>query len=154
MNKLTYPTQTDGGIQSSTPQSVVKRRPAGRPRGSKNKATLAREAALRLAEKEAAASLPPETIQGLSALEIMEFSARWHFARGHFSVAAEIAARVAPYRHARLSAPVELGPTKEAQLSAAQMIAADPDPEHDPRGSAVNTRQCTGPHAPAAQGGS
>ena len=154
MDKLADTTLQPREIGCSPAGRGGKRAGAGRPKGVRNPATLAREAVARGVEAEAAAGLTLEQIRGMSALDIMELAMHFHVGRGNFSTAAEIAARVAPYRHARVVAPVELGPTREAQLSAAQMIAADPDPEHDPRGSAVNTRQCTGPHAPAAQGGS
>ncbi len=152
MNAFTNSTQEDSEIGSS--ERAAPKRGAGRPRGSRNKATLAREAAARAAEQEAVAELTPERVASMSSLDILRFAMRWHAAKGNLSVAAECAARLAPYEYSRMPVLPTPDTGNEERQAARAAMAADPDPECSGVGSAAVTRQCTGPHAPAAQGGS
>ena len=150
MNAFTHPTQRDSEIGSS--ERAKPKRGAGRPRGSRNKATLAREAAARAAEQEAVAELTPERVASMSSLDILRFAMRFHTAKGNLSVAAECAARLAPYEYSRMP-PLPAVDTGHDERQAAQAaMAADPDPECSGIGTQQNTRQCTsGPWAPDAQ---
>jgi hypothetical protein len=69
-----------------------KRRGAGRPKGSKNRRTVAHE---ELVGKAAA--------EGITPLEVMLEAMRTHHAAGHLDKAAAVAKDAAPYMHARLA---------------------------------------------------
>ena len=150
MNAFTNSTQIDSEIGSS--ERAAPKRGAGRPRGSRNKATLAREAAIRSAEVEASAELTPEKVASMSSLDILRFAMRWHAAKGNLSVAAECAARLAPYEYSRMPPLPAVDTGHDERQAARAAIAADPDPECSGIGTQQNTRQCTtGPGAPDAQ---
>ena len=82
----------------------------GRPKGAKNKATMDRDAAIResIAMAQAAGvdgheKPTPEQIAKMSVIEIMLYASVQQAIIGDWVMAADIAAKVAPFRHAKLS---------------------------------------------------
>ena len=85
------------------------RRNAGRPKGSRNKATitmetLANEAAVKLAAAGISneGPLTPSRIAALNALEVLSFAMVQAAAAGNWREAADIAAKIAPYKFAKM----------------------------------------------------
>jgi hypothetical protein len=99
----------------------------GRKPGSRNKATLAREAEARAAAVALAEGLASETIAKLSPLETMLLAMRAQVTAGNLVSAANIAALAAPFIHGRVSAvmaPVPVPP----ELQPGGPAADDPPP--------------------------
>lgn len=83
---------------------------AGRPRGSKNKSTLERETVARelvvrqmAASNESIVQPPAEDIAKMTPLEIIMFAMVRAGVEGNWELAADLAAKAAPFRHAKLS---------------------------------------------------
>lgn len=98
----------------------------GRPKGSRNKSVLAREAEAKAAAVALAEGLASETIANLSPLETILLAMRAQVAAGNLVSAANLGALAAPYCHARVS-PVMTPPAIPAEL-----VAGGSDPNPDP----------------------
>lgn len=79
---------------------------AGRPKGSRAKATVARELAANNAIDETLSRLTKEEIKRLLPLEIMILAMHVQLQTGNMMAAVSIAEKAAPYLHAKLSSNV------------------------------------------------
>ena len=120
------------------------KRRAGRPRGSKNVRTLEREAQERAVQAEMAATLTPEAILAMSALEVMRFAMQAYMRSGQFSTASEIAARLAAAEDRR-SPSVAPGAPEDRRAALISSIGNDTPPARQDRG-----KRADGSMAPSA----
>lgn len=102
-------------------------RRTGRKPGAKNRATVAREAATAAIMAALTDKLTPEEISSLTPLQIMTMVMVSEFKAGNLVSAANIAEKVAPYMHPRMSA-APLATEIPSDLS------GDPQPEPDEEG--------------------
>jgi hypothetical protein len=79
---------------------------SGRPKGAKNRSTIARELAASNAIDETLARLTQDEIKRLLPLEIMVLAMHLQLQTGNLMAAVSIADRAAPYIHAKLSSNV------------------------------------------------
>ena len=93
---------------------------AGRPKGARNRATIARE---NLAEE--VARRMSNMLPSMSMLGMVQTIAREAFAAGQFDTALSAAREVLPYLHSRMAAVAAQG----ADDATADEIANDPDPD-------------------------
>jgi hypothetical protein len=97
---------------------------SGRPKGSRNKALVAREIATKNAIDATLARLTEEEIQRLTPLEIMVLAMHLLLQSGNLMNAVSVAALAAPFMHPKLSSIVH-----EQPLPAD--LQSDPKPEPD-----------------------
>ncbi len=120
-----------GGRQKGTPNKktverrtaeaavpAAKARASGRRKGTPNKKTAARIAATEAAVLGALGLLTAGQISAMSALEMMEYAAIQAALAGRWVIAAELAARVAPYRFAKLAPVSPTLPTEDLATQA------------------------------------
>jgi hypothetical protein len=110
------------------PGSGGSRNGAGRPRGSRNKTTIARESALKDAWTESYKNMTAEQISNLQPLDVMLIAMRLEFAAGDTKQAAIIAERAAIYCHAKRSAEATLMPLPEDLLPDPPSQGDEPGP--------------------------
>ena len=113
---------------------------AGRPTGSRNKTTINREALsnetvvkLVAAGISNTGALAPSDIAALNAIEVMSYAMTSEAVAGRWLVAAEIAAKIAPYRFAKMQHVTTVATIRriddlsDAELSA--LAVSDEEPE-------------------------
>jgi hypothetical protein len=106
------------------PKTGGRREGAGRPRGRKNNATLAKEAETKAAVDAVTRDMAPEDVAKLTPLECMLRAMHMRVLAGDWTGAASLAALAAPYTHYRRGVeaqapqdmPPELMPTNGSSM--------------------------------------
>ncbi len=99
-------------------------RRGGRARGTPNKATVDREAALAAAHRRATDGMTEAERASLSPLDVMLLAMRIAVQEGDWRLATSVAAAAAPYVHPKLAATsVTLEPPDDAKLTDEQVEA-------------------------------
>jgi hypothetical protein len=110
------------------PGSGGSRKGAGRPRGARNKTTIARESALKEAWAETYKNMTAEQVSNLQPLDVMLISMRLEFSKGDHMKAAIIAEKCASYCHAKKSAEAIPLPLPEDLLPDPPATPDEPGP--------------------------